>query len=238
MASAANGRDGVKAKDRSRYLLDRRRALGLLALGGAMAIAGRGQAASSDGTSRPLRYLAYVDGNRSGIQDIEFVPREHGFTVMTSLCIRLELAFVTLYRLQQTGQEDWKDGRLLAFEYITNDDGDTTHVTAQRDGSGNFVVNGQNGQKTYPGDAACASFWSNGILNRRQLIDPLTGELAGLSIRSLEQKSARIAGKTIRGSGYAFQTFIDGTLWFDEHGRTLALAFEKNRHKIALVREA
>ena len=203
-----------------------------------MVIAGRGQAASSDGTSRPLRYLAYVDGNRSGIQDIEFVPREHGFTVMTSLCIRLELAFVTLYRLQQTGQEDWKDGKLLAFEYVTDDDGDTSHVTAQRDGSSNFLVISQNGQRTVPGDATSASFWNSGILEHPHIIDPQTGDLAALSVRSLEQKSAKIAGRTIYGSGYAFQTFIDGTLWFDEHGRTLALAFEKNRHKIALVREA
>jgi uncharacterized protein DUF6134 len=234
----ANCEDCAQAKHPFTYLVDRRRALGLLALGGAMTIAGRGQAATNDHIAQPLRYLAYVDGGRSGTHDIEFVPRERGFTVMSSLCIRLELAFVTLYRYQQSGQEDWKDGKLLAFEYVTNDDGDTSHVTAQRDESGNFVVNGQNGQRTVPGDAMAASFWNSGILNQSHIIDPQTGELATLSVRSLDQKSAEIARRTIRGNGYAFQTFIDGVLWFDEHRRSLALTFEKKRHKIELVREA
>ena len=238
MTSTTSWGNCGRAAQRLPYLLDRRRALGLLALGGAMAIAGRGRAASNDQMPKPLRYLAYVDGKRSGTQDIEFVPRERGFTVMSSLCIRLELAFVTLYRYQQTGQEDWKDGKLLGFEYITNDDGDTSHVTAQRDGSDNFSVTGQNGQRTVSGDAMAASFWNGAILDRPHIIDPQTGELATLSVRPLEQKSAKIARRTVHGNGYAFQTFIDGDLWFDEHRRSLALTFEKNRHKIELVREA
>jgi len=203
-----------------------------------MAIAGRGQATSNDGTPRSLRYLAYLDGERSGIQDIDFFPRELGFTVTSSLRMSLELAFMTLYRFRQTGHEDWKDGKLLAFEYVTDDDGDTSHVTAQRDGSNDFLVISQNGQRTVPGDAMSASFWNRGILEHPHIIDPQTGELAVLSVRPLEQKSAKIAGRTIYGSGYAFRTFVNGAVWFDEDGRSLALTFERNRHKIELVREA
>ena len=233
-----NRGDCAQAKHPFTYLLNRRGALGLLALGGAMTIAGRGQATTNDHIPQPLRYLAYVDGGRSGTHDIEFVPRERGFTVMSSLCIRLELAFVTLYRYQQSGQEDWKDGKLLAFEYVTNDDGDTSHVTAQRDESGNFLVSGKNGQRPVPGDAMSVSFWNSGIVNQSHIIDPQTGELAALSVRSLDQKSAKIARRTVRGNGYTFQTFINGDVWFDEHRRPLALTFEKKGHKIELVREA
>lgn len=238
MTTTTNCGHCIQAKHRFSYLLSRRRALGLLALGGAMAVASRGQATSNERMPQPLRYLAYVDGSRSGTQDIEFVPREQGFTVMSSLCIRLELAFVTLYRFQQTGQEDWKDGKLLAFEYVTNDDGEISHVTAQRDGSGNFLVIGRNGQRTVPGDAISASFWNSGILSHSHIIDPVTGELAALSVRSLGQTSTKIARRAIHGSGYAFETFVNGALWFDQHHRSLALTFEQNRHKIELIREA
>ncbi len=188
MTSTTSWENCGRAAQRRAYLLDRRRALGLLGVGGAMVVADRGQAASSDQMPTPLRYLAYVDGSRSGTQDIEFVPREGGFTVMSSLCFRLELAFVTLYRYQQTGQEDWKDGKLLGFEYVTNNDGATSHVTAQRDGSDNFSVTGQNGQRTVPGDAMVASFWNAAILDCPHIIDPRTGELATFSVRSLEAK--------------------------------------------------
>lgn len=171
MTSTTSWENCGRAAERLPYLLERRRALGVLGLGGAMVIAGRGQAASNNQAPKSLRYLAYVDGSRSGIQDIDFVPRERGFTVMSSLCFRLEVAFVTIYRYQQTGQEDWKDGKLLGFEYITNNDGATSHVTAQRDGSDNFSVIGQNGQRTAPGDAMAASFWNGAVLDRPHIID-------------------------------------------------------------------
>jgi uncharacterized protein DUF6134 len=227
----------VQARHRFRHVLGRRKALGLLAVGCAMALTGRGQATSNDGTSRPLRYIAYVDGERSGTQDIEFVSREQGITVMSSLCVGLDFAFVTLYRFRQSGQEDWKDGKLVAFEYVTYDDGDTSLVSAQRDGSGNFLVISQNGQRTVSGDAVPASFWNRGILDHSYIIDPQTGELSALSVQSLEQKSANIARRPIHGSGYAFRTYVNGAVWFDEDGRLLALTFDKNRHKIELLRE-
>lgn len=225
-------------RDRHTHRLDRRRVLSMFALSGAMALAGRGHAASNDQTPKPLRYLAFVDGSRSGTQNIEFVPREQGFTVLSSLNIRVGLAFVTLYRFQQCGEEDWKDGKLIAFEYITNDDGDTSHVMAKRDESGNFLVTGPTGQRTVPGDAISANFWNDEILNHPHIIDPYTGELATLSARSLSQKSTRIARRTIQGRGYSFESFVNGALWFDKHRRSLALTFEKKGHRIELVREA
>jgi Family of unknown function (DUF6134) len=228
----------TQSKDRLTHRLDRRQLLGMVALGGAMAVSGRGQAASNNRTPKPLRYLAFVDGSRSGTQNIEFVPREQGFTVMSSLNIRVGLAFVTLYRFQQCGEEDWKDGKLIAFEYITNDDGNTSHVTAKRDDSGNFLVTGPTGQRTVPGDSISANFWNSDILNHPHIIDPYTGELATLSTQSLSQKSTRIARRNIQGNGYSFESFVSGALWFDEHRRSLALTFEKKGHRIELVREA
>jgi Family of unknown function (DUF6134) len=238
MGTTTNTSGRAQNSVRSTRPLSRRSTLGLLALGGTLAIAGRARSMPSAHPSQSLHYLVFVDRSRSGAQDVDFVPREGGFTAMSSLSIRMEVLFVTVYRFQQTGQEDWKDGKLVAFEYITNDDGDTSHVTGKRDDSGNFLVAGPNGQQTAPGDAICASFWNNGILHHPNIIDPQSGALATLSMRSLEQKSARIARRTVRGNGYAFESFISGAMWFDEHQRSLALTFEKKRHMIELVREA
>jgi len=238
MGAATQTTQCAEPRDRLSHLLGRRRMLGVFALSGAMALAGRGEAASDDQTPKSLRFLAFVDGSRSGTQDIDFVPREHGFTAMSTLNIRLQLAFVTLYRFQQCGEEDWKDGKLIACEYITNDDGDTTHVSAKRDDSGNFVVTGPTGERTVPGDAIGASFWNKEILNHPHIIVPATGELATLSVQPLSQKSARIGRRTIQGSGFSFESFINGALWFDEHRRSLALTFERKGHRIEIVREA
>ena len=237
MAVTTNTANGAQARDRFTFPLSRRRALGLLAAGGAMTFAGRGQAMANDQIPQTLHYQAFVDGSRSGTQDIEFVPREHGFTVMSSLSIRVDVLFVTVYRFQQSGQEDWKDGKLIAFEYITNDDGDSSYVRAKRDESGNFLVTGPTGEQTAPSDAICASFWNSGILNHPHIIDPRTGELVTLSVKTLKQKSTRIARRTIHGNGYAFETFVNGSLWFDEHRRSLALTFEKKGRTVALIRQ-
>ena len=128
-------------------LLGRREALRLTAAGavGAVLRPRRLLAASRP----PLEFLVFVDGKRSGTYGVEFVPRADGFTALSAMSIRVEVAFITAYRYQQDGQEDWRDGRLVAFEYLTNDNGKTALVSARRDGD-SFVVKGPRGQASAP----------------------------------------------------------------------------------------
>jgi hypothetical protein len=186
---------------------------------------------------RPLHYRVFVNGSRSGVQSVDFVPQPQGFTAISALSIRVRVAFVTVYRYQQDGQEDWQNGTLAGFEYVTNDNGAVSRVVARRDGD-RFVVTGPNGEQTVPGNVNSAGFWYGGILRSSQLVDPQTAELFPLAVQPLAAPSVTIGGVTVHGRGYAMQTFLSGTVWYDQRQHMLAATFGKNGHKIELVHGA
>ncbi len=214
--------------------ISRRAALRLTAAGaaGALLMPHRLFAAVPE---RPLSYLVFVDGKRSGTYTVEFVPRGGGFTATSAMSIRVDIAFITAYRYQQDGQEDWHDGKLVAFEYVTNDDGKAALVNGKRDAD-KFVVKGPKSPGSAPGDAMSSGFWNHGILAARQLVDPQTAELVPLTVRDLGHRSAKVAGTTIHGDEYAVETFLKGTVWYDAHRHLLASSFTQDGHKVEFRR--
>lgn len=224
----------MKISEPSRLRIDRRAALTLVAGGaaGTLLAPRRLFAAPSD---RPLDYLVFVNGKRSGTYTVEFVPRVEGFTAVSAMSIRVELAFITAYRYQQDGQEDWRDGKLMGFEYITNDDGKPALVNGTRDAD-KFVVTGPKSPGFVPGDIMLAGIWNHGIIAASQLVDPQTAELVPLKVRDLGHRSAKIAGSPIQGTEYTFDTFLKGTVWYDAHRHLVGSSFVLDGHKVELRR--
>jgi hypothetical protein len=213
--------------------IGRRRFIQSVALGGAVAATFPYRAFAVPLKPRPAEYLVFIDGKRSGTYTTEFVPRKNGFTATTSMSIRVDVLFVTAYRYQQDGQEDWDEGKLMGFDYVTNDDGKPFLVGAKRAGD-SFTITGRNGQKSVPGDAMSSGFWNSGLLKCRHLVDPQTAELVPLSVKPLAHKSATIAQRTIQGEGHSVDTFLKGTIWFDEHQHLLATSFIQDGHKVEM----
>jgi hypothetical protein len=193
------------------------------------------RAATVVALGQPLRYEAFVDGARSGTQAIDFVSRPNGFTATSALSISVTVALVTAYRYQQNGQQDWQNGMLVGFEYLTNDDGAVSRVAARRD-IDRFVVTGPRGEYAAPGNVNSSGFWYSGIVKCPQLVDPETGDLVPLSVQPLAAKSAKIARVAVHGHGYTVRTFLEGTVWYDAQELMLACSFARNGHQIEMLR--
>ena len=214
----------------------RRSALAMMAAGGAGAFLAPARAFAATPRAMPAqRYLVFVDGERSGTYHVEFLPRDGGFTATSSMSIRVEVAFITAYRYQQDGQEDWRGGKLVGFEYVTNDDGTPFLVSGRRKGE-DMAVSGPKGAATVPGNISCSGFWNHNIIYAPALVDPQTGEAVPLSIRRLSAESAQIAKQAVHGLGYAFDTFLKGTIWYDSHDQLLATSFTQQGHKVEFRR--
>ena len=185
----------------------------------------------------PLRYHVYVNGSRRGAKDIEFVPDEHGYTVNSTVSIRIDALFLTLYRYRQTGREQWRDGRLVAFEYVTLDNGTESRVSAHWSNDG-YIVSGPSGSTVAVADAVPPSFWNFDIVKSDRVINPLTGEAAWFTAQPLACSSTVISGTRVNGFGYAIDGFVQGELWFDDARRSLAVRFAKNGYQVDAVRTA
>jgi Family of unknown function (DUF6134) len=218
-----------------RSTMSRRAALAIIAAGGAAIVTTRQRALAAASALHARRYLVFVDGRRSGTYDIEFVPRDHGFTAIAAMSIRVDVAFITAYRFQQDSQEDWHQGRLVGFEYVTNDNGKLSLVSGIRDGD-TLQVKGPEGPTSVPGDALLCGFWNGDILLSRHLINPQTAALTPLTVRDLGVRSEKVAKTAVHGDAFAVKTFIDGTIWFDAERQFLASSFVQDGHKVEIRR--
>ena len=62
--------------------------------------------------------------------------------VHSELAIQVKVLFVTAYRHEQTRKEVWRDGKLIAFTSMTDDNGTRYAITGAA-GAGNGVGSGQ-----------------------------------------------------------------------------------------------
>ena len=97
---------------------------------------------------------------------------------MTSrLDLAVKVAFITAYRYEQTGEDEWEDDVLVRTRIETNDDGKDSLVVAEARG-GKLAVTGPTGNyETALGAMTDLSFWNEAITRRQPLIDSQNGEL-------------------------------------------------------------
>jgi hypothetical protein len=225
---------------RSSLRLSRRRGL-VLAAGGI--VAGMGAAASprraaagpASESPQMINYNIFVDGDLSGAQHVDFVPRPQGFTATTAMSLRVEVLFVTAFRFHQIGDSDWHDGNPVAFEYITNNDGTPSNVVGKRDGD-SWMITGPGGTQTGIGNALPPSFWNRDIVTATSVVDPEKGIVVPFSAVRLTETSTTIAGQTITGEGYTMNSFLVGQLWFASDKSLAALIFDQKGHTVAVLR--
>ncbi|MBV8653284.1 MAG: hypothetical protein JO255_17590 [Alphaproteobacteria bacterium] len=220
--------------------ISRRRSLALVA-GGLVAGAGaavaprRSQAAPSSEIPPAVNYQIFVDGDLSGSQHVDFVPRPQGFTATSHMSIRVEVMFVTAFRFHQIGDSDWHDGNPVGFEYITNNDGTPSSVLGKRDGD-SWTITGPSGTQTGVGSASPPGFWNRDIVTATSVVDPEKGVVVPFSAVRLTETSTSIAGQTVTGEGYAINSFVVGQLWFAPDKSLAALIFDQQGHTVAVLK--
>jgi hypothetical protein len=220
--------------------ISRRRSLAVVAgglvAGMGAASAPRRAAAVPVGEIPPaINYNVFVDGDHSGSQHIVFVPRPQGFTATTHMSIRVEVMFVTAFRFHQIGDSDWQDGKPVAFEYITNNDGTPSTVMGKRAGD-TWTISGPGGAQTGVGSASPPGFWNRDIVLATTVVDPEKGVVVPFRAERLAESSTSIAGRTITGEGYAMNSFLVGQLWFGPDKSLLALIFDQQGHNVAVLK--
>jgi hypothetical protein len=220
--------------------ISRRRGLALVGSGivaGMSAAAAPRRAVAAPVSEIPptVNYNIFVDGDHSGSQHVDFVPRPQGFTATTHMSIRVEVLFVTAFRFHQIGDSDWRDGQPVGFEYTTNNDGTPSTVLGKRDGD-NWTITGPAGTQTGIGSASPPGFWNRDIVTATSVVDPEKGVVVPFSAVRLPETSTSIAGQTITGEGYAINSFLVGQLWFAPDKSLLALVFDQQGHTVAVLK--
>jgi hypothetical protein len=155
------------------------------------------------------------NGSPIGQHQLSFENDGGGLTVRVVVDIAVSFGPITLYRYRHRAREQWEDGRVVAFQAETNDDGTKTTVAMRREGDRLLVESSQAGTYLAPAGALPATHW-----NRRMLQGPFintqTGEVMRPEIRSagmepLPWAPQRQGERLVLSGDVAMETWYDQT---------------------------
>lgn len=141
-------------------------------------------------------------------------------TVTTEGHIAVTLLGVVLYRQEISRQERWSADRLVAFHGVTTVNGKSVELTGSADGD-RFVLMSPDGPIVAPASVRIANPWSADVLRGDTLLTPDRGRLENVQVKTTEETSLAINGRTTRTKHYEIDR-IDGTkryeVWLDDQG--------------------
>ena len=149
-----------------------------------------------------------IEVNRSG--------QETSVAIVTNLTVKV--LFVTAYHLQLTASERWVNGRLVALN-STSDNNGTRHFVS-------VAAKGSSLEVTVDGKATLidpnimpASFWNPELLGRPIMLDAQDGQIMPVSVRDGGEEDLTINARIIKAHHYTINSRYSQDVWYDDQAR-------------------
>jgi hypothetical protein len=188
---------------------------GLVILALAVAVPGAEAADLKDGT---LSFKVFREGDQIGTHTVT-ARREGGDLVLDiAVDIKVKVAFITAYRYEQTRREVWRDGRLIAFESDTNDDGKKAKTSGKLEGD-MLVVTGPGGTQKVRPDIIPNSWWNPELAKQSELLSTFDSTVLKVKIEDAGEESVDTAAGPVKARRYVLTGEAEREVWYDAEGR-------------------
>lgn len=174
-------------------------------------------------------------GKPFGFHSVTFGEDSDGrLTARTDVLLKAGLGPITVFKYELDATEVWQDGQLVSLNGEVNDDGKEGKVTATRTGS-ELDVDGTEFDGQVTASIIPSSHWNFAATQATELLSTEDGEILDVSVSEQGKETIIAAGEEVEATRYLLDSDIDVTLWYDEAGRWLKLAFEARGQNIEYV---
>lgn len=154
------------------------------------------------------------------------IRHQHGdLIVENEIDIRVELAFVALYRYVHRDREVWRDGRLVALTAFTDDDGTALNLDVEAAADG-LAVDGASGRFTAPAGSFPSGLWKIDMTKGSAFIDVERGRLLSVRFTVRAEEPIAMAGEDVRARHVTASGDISRELWYGPDGFLLRQQFK------------
>jgi hypothetical protein len=183
--------------------------------------------APADAANR--RFSLVYKGHTIGRHVVRSAPVIEDVRVSTEVDVTVKRLFLTVFSYSHRSEERWRDGRLMALKSVTTEGGVTFRVDGAVVARG-FRVVGKEGPFIAPAATLTSNcLWNSAILEQDAVIDAQHGGVIGLSVRKLTDEHIVVAGRSVAATQFRFITpDLAGTLWYDDAGRWVSGALERD----------
>lgn len=190
-------------------------------------------------TVRATRFRIMWKGSEVGYHRIAITPDGNAMTIVTSIRMKIKLAFVTAFRYEHDCTETWFAGRLQNLESKTDNNGDKLKAKGKATEDG-FEIVGPSGPFTTAADTLTTnSLWSPAFVAQSELIDAQNGGTIGLVSKPLGKNDVTIAAARLPTVSYDLVTpYLSGQVWYDANDRWVKGVFEREGERVSYDLEA
>ena len=173
---------------------------------------------------RDIIFDVYREADKVGSHIVRFEGKPDNLTVISEFNLNINILFINAYRFNYRSKANWQKGILNKLSVVVNDDGDKFSFDANKR-SGKLVISNMKNSfeaflPVYP-----TNHWNAGVLNQKQVLNTLTGELNQVEIIKKGHEVINATNGQIRAMRYAYTGDLQTEIWYDEKNRWVGMQF-------------
>jgi hypothetical protein len=165
-----------------------------------------------------MRFAIMRNGEQIGTHAIEISRSGPETNVRLTTDLMVKVLFITAYRLQHSATERWVNGKLLAFDSTTDNNGVRHKVSATRDTSG-LEVEADGKTSRVDQSVLPASLWNPELMRRKAALDTQDGQVDPISVTDDGMEGLSLDARTLKTHHYEIKGRYSQDVWYDERGR-------------------
>ncbi len=190
---------------------------GMLVLLTAAATANADQAGCETQKFRVLRGDTEI-----GTNTINIIRNGTDTTVQIATHVSVGLAFITLYRFDQTESEQWTNGQLQMLTATTDDNGKLHRVSASNR-QGEIVIESDGQVRRATPATLPITFWNPPSLQQNVAFNPEDGSVMPVSVVDRGEDSVVVCGRPVRAHHYFVKSDYAQDVWYDNEHRLVKM---------------
>lgn len=186
---------------------------------------GADAAAPASSPEPALSFRVERGGTPIGTHTINFT--QDGGDLHVAIDINLAVSFgpITVLRYAHTNRETWRDGKLVAIETETNDDGRLFSVSARMTDQGLEVTSSENGTFIAPENIIPTSYWNPATVEQTRLLDTQRGRIINVRVNETATREALVDGARVPVREYEMTGDLKLKLWYSPQMEWLNVIF-------------
>lgn len=178
--------------------------------------AGLGASAQADPNAALINFAVMRDGAQIGTNKIRVGHEGAETTIQDDTHVAVGLGMLILYRYDQSETERWADGRLVALNAKTDDNG-TEHNTIVKAKDGKLVVQADDKVREAPTTIVPLSLWNPVLVDSDVALDPKDGSVQPMKVIDRGEEKIVIQGKDRAVHHYRILTTFPQDVWYDDN---------------------
>ena len=172
-------------------------------------------AAPAEPMAETLRFEVMREGQQIGTNTIELRRNGSETTVQMMTQVQVKIAFVTVYRFEQTETERWVGGKLMALSAVTNDNGTRHRVKATR-ANDRLTIEADGKTTEVAGNTIPASLWNPLLLEKTVAFNPQDGTMMPIAVTDRGVDQLVVQGRAKRTRHYVINSTFPQDVWYDD----------------------